>query len=91
MMILSKGIICASETFIANDEDIEIEMDVINFPYLSSHLDSNEICYWLKDAAPSNIFLIHGEENSLKHLANLINTTLDIAPTIPKVDKEYIL
>jgi len=24
MMILFKGIICASETFIANDEDIEI-------------------------------------------------------------------
>ena len=88
---LGYQILNGERSFSINDEDIEIEMDVINFPYLSSHLDSNEICYWLKDAAPSNIFLIHGEENSLKHLANLINTTLDIAPTIPKVDKEYIL
>lgn len=74
-------------------EQVAIKADIKNIDSYSAHADRMGIISWLKKFAvmPKKIFLVHGEEESLDSLAELIKTELNIKTYIPDWLDEVLL
>ncbi len=59
----------------------------------SGHADRNELMYWLSkvDTAPNKIFVTHGEPESAKSLAKLIEQDKHWDTLVPKYKDEFII
>jgi metallo-beta-lactamase family protein len=74
-----------------DDEKVEVKLNIINFPHLSSHMDAHELVKWSKEADPQKVFLTHGEKNSLNSLKADLSLTLNADIIIPKIGEEHSL
>ena len=68
-----------------------VKAAIENIEGLSSHADQNELIGWLSklNTIPSNIFLVHGEEDSLNAMKNKIEEVYDWNVTIPKLNDVF--
>ena len=74
-------------------EEIHVEAEIYNLEGFSAHADQNGLLTWLSgfQKAPSQVFLVHGEEESKRELAKLISQRLGF-PVIPVMgNSEYEL
>jgi len=66
-------------------EQVAVKADIMHIDGYSAHADQGGIMAWLKrfTVLPRNIFLVHGEEQSLTALRDLIQRELVTPVTIP--------
>jgi metallo-beta-lactamase family protein len=71
----------------------DIKADIVRIHGFSSHADKVELIGWLKKlkTCPKGIFVVHGEENSSKALAEEINSTMKCKAIVPEYEQEVTL
>lgn len=68
---------------------IPVKAEVHHMESLSAHADQQEILDWINNIRniPEEVFLIHGEPNSLDALRVKLESTLDWKPKIPRLNQ----
>lgn len=74
-------------------EAVSVRADIKNMESYSSHADQAGLIRWLKHFTepPKGVFLVHGEENGQKVLAELIQNELHMTAFIPDWQEEFEL
>ena len=74
-------------------EQIHVEAEIYNLEGFSGHADQNGLMTWISgfEEGPSQLFLVHGEENAKLELARLIKEKLDIDAIPVMGNSEYEL
>lgn len=74
-------------------EEISVQAKVLAIHGFSAHADQAQLLKWLKDFInpPRQVFLVHGEEESMETLSGLIEDTLNIPVHIPEYQEEILL
>jgi len=72
-------------------EEITVNARIEMIEGFSGHADQDGLINWIKKfrSKPDNIFLVHGEEESMKTFAELIQNDLRIDPYIPERGDSY--
>lgn len=65
---IGRQILDGETEFNLNGTPFTLSAKVVNFPYLSSHLDHNGLISWLQHTSAKKIILVHGEKPSLNEL-----------------------
>ena len=65
-------------------EEIQVNAEIHNLEGFSGHADQNGLFAWLAhfQQKPKEIFLVHGEEDSKKDFAKLVNEKLSYEPVV---------
>ena len=65
-------------------EEIQVNAEIHNLEGFSGHADQNGLFAWLAhfEQKPKQIFLVHGEEESKKDFAKLVNEKLSYEPIV---------
>ena len=68
-------------------ETIAVFCEVYSVEGFSGHADQRQLIQWLKgfNKKPKKIFLVHGEEDSLKGLAQSIKSEINVSTIIPNM------
>ncbi len=74
-------------------EEISVQARVVDLHGFSAHADQGELLRWLRKfkKLPQQVFLVHGEEESMEVLAALIEDTFNIPVYIPEYREELEL
>jgi hypothetical protein len=74
-------------------EEISVKARVVDLHGFSAHADQGELLRWLRKVqkAPRQVFLVHGEEESMETLAALIEENFNIPVHIPEYGEEIEL
>lgn len=74
-------------------EEIQVNAEIHNLEGFSGHADQNGLFAWLAhfDQKPKEIFLVHGEEESKKDFAKLVNEKLSYEPIVVMGNSEFEL
>ncbi len=74
-------------------EEIAVRARVVNIHGFSAHADQSELLRWLKKykKIPKQIFLVHGEEEAMETLANIIEENYQVPVYIPDYMEEVTL
>ena len=74
-------------------EEITVKARVVDLHGFSAHADQSELLRWLRKfkKLPRQVFLVHGEEESMETLASLIEETFNIPVHIPEYGEEIKL
>lgn len=69
----------------------EIKSKIIPADSFSAHADQSELLKWIQSAkeAPKKVFLVHGELNAAKELAQKIESELGLSVEIPKMGRSF--
>lgn len=74
------------------EETIEVKAEVVHSGAFSAHADKSELLYWLKSlvSPAKNIFIVHGEIESMKALKNnILRNWPDVTIEIPKLNDSF--
>ena len=74
-------------------EEIQVNAEIHNLEGFSGHADQNGLFAWLAhfEQRPKQIFLVHGEEESKKDFAKLVNEKLSYEPIVVMGNSEFEL
>lgn len=74
-------------------EEIQVNAEIHNLEGFSGHADQNGLFAWLAhfEQKPKQIFLVHGEEESKKDFAKLVNEKLSYEPIVVMGNSEFEL
>ena len=74
-------------------EEIQVNAEIHNLEGFSGHADQNGLFAWLAhfEQKPKQIFLVHGEEESKKDFAKLVNEKLLYEPIVVMGNSEFEL
>lgn len=74
-------------------EEIQVNAEIYNLEGFSGHADQNGLFAWLAhfEQKPKQIFLVHGEEESKKDFAKLVNEKLSYEPIVVMGNSEFEL
>lgn len=74
-------------------EEIQVNAEIRNLEGFSGHADQNGLFAWLAhfQQKPKEIFLVHGEEDSKKDFAKLVNEKLSYEPVVVMGNSEFDL
>ena len=74
-------------------EEIQVNAEIHNLEGFSGHADQNGLFAWLAhfEQRPKQIFLVHGEEDSKKDFAKLVNEKLSYEPIVVMGNSEFEL
>lgn len=74
-------------------EEIQVNAEIHNLEGFSGHADQNGLFAWLAhfEQKPKQIFLVHGEEESKKDFAKLVNEKLSYEPIVVLGNSEFEL
>ena len=74
-------------------EEIQVNAEIHNLEGSSGHADQNGLFAWLAhfEQKPKQIFLVHGEEESKKDFAKLVNEKLSYEPIVVMGNSEFEL
>lgn len=74
-------------------EEIQVNAEIHNLEGFSGHADQNGLFAWLAhfEQKPKEIFLVHGEEESKKDFAKLVNEKLSYEPIVVMGNSEFEL
>ena len=74
-------------------EEIQVNAEIHNLEGFSGHADQNGLFAWLAhfQQNPKEIFLVHGEEDSKKDFAKLVNEKLSYEPVVVMGNSEFDL
>lgn len=74
-------------------EEIQVNAEIHNLEGFSGHADQNGLFTWLAhfEQKPKQIFLVHGEEESKKDFAKLVNEKLSYEPIVVMGNSEFEL
>lgn len=74
-------------------EEIQVNAEINNLEGFSGHADQNGLFAWLAhfQQKPKEIFLVHGEEDSKKDFAKLVNEKLSYEPVVVMGNSEFDL
>ena len=74
-------------------EEIQVNAEIHNLEGFSGHADQNGLFAWLAhfEQKPKQIFLVHGEEESKKNFAKLVNEKLSYEPIVVMGNSEFEL
>ncbi len=74
-------------------EEISVQAKVVDLHGFSAHADQSELLRWLRKfkKLPRQVFLVHGEEDSMETLAALIEDAFNIPVYIPDYREEIDL
>ena len=74
-------------------EEIQVNAEIHNLEGFSGHADQNGLFAWLAhfEQKPKQIFLVHGEEESKKDFAKLVNEKLSYDPIVVMGNSEFEL
>lgn len=74
-------------------EEIQVNAEIHNLEGFSGHADQNGLFAWLAhfEEKPKQIFLVHGEEESKKDFAKLVNEKLSYEPIVVMGNSEFEL
>ena len=72
-------------------EEIQVNAEIHNLEGFSGHADQNGLFAWLAhfEQKPKQIFLVHGEEESKKDFAKLVNEKLSYEPIVVMGNSEF--
>jgi metallo-beta-lactamase family protein len=72
-------------------EEIKVNAQIHVLEGFSSHADQQDIIQWLKSFTkkPKQIFLVHGEENAIESMSQLINQELHVPTYIPGLGEAF--
>ena len=72
-------------------EQIQINAEIHAIEGFSGHADQNGLLNWLKGFKkfPEKIFIVHGEDDSREGFKNVIESTFDVKPIIPKINEVF--
>ena len=88
---LGRKILEGAKTVKIFDEEVNVNCKVIQMGGYSAHADHAQLMNWLYPMRESlqKIFLIHGEENSSKVLAQKIADELAVSAIVPTIGASY--
>lgn len=74
-------------------EQISVKAKIYNIDGFSAHADREQLMTWLKNfkCEPANIFVVHGESDSAKNLAQLIDSELHYSVHIPQYGAQAVI
>ena len=74
-------------------EDIKIKAQIHVLEGFSGHADQVELIQWIKNfkKKPKKIFLVHGEQEALEALYDLIQNDLDLQAIIPQLGEKFVI
>ena len=74
-------------------EEIQVNAEIHNLEGFSGHADQNGLFAWLAhfEQKPKQIFIVHGEEESKKDFAKLVNEKLSYEPIVVMGNSEFEL
>ena len=74
-------------------EEIQVNAEIHNLEGFSGHADQNGLFAWIAhfEQKPKQIFLVHGEEESKKDFAKLVNEKLSYEPIVVMGNSEFEL
>jgi len=74
-------------------EDIKIKAQIHVLEGFSGHADQIELIQWIKNfkKKPKKIFLVHGEQEALEALYDLIQNDLDLQAIIPQLGEKFVI
>ena len=72
-------------------EDIQVRAHIATLDLYSGHADANELVAWVAERGPisGNLFLVHGEEESISGLQKRLSSTLGDKIITPHLDDGY--
>ncbi|MDD3626044.1 MAG: MBL fold metallo-hydrolase [bacterium] len=75
------------------NERINLRANVESISSFSAHADKKQLLEWIGNIKkkPENIFVVHGEAEASRELAQAINSELKFSAEIPKIDTVYEL
>jgi metallo-beta-lactamase family protein len=74
-------------------EEIRVNAQIHALEGFSAHADQAEIMQWLRNfkKRPKKIFLVHGEQEALATLSDLIQQELNMDTIVPKIGDHFLL
>jgi len=74
-------------------EDIKIKAQIHVLEGFSGHADQDELIQWIKNfkKKPQKIFLVHGEDEALDTLYDLIQNDLGLKAIIPQLGEKFVI
>jgi len=75
-------------------EEVAVEAEIREIAGFSAHADQNGLMHWLSGfnkELPKQVFLVHGEQESIRVLKGKIEDTLGLPITVPDLGAEYDL
>ena len=74
-------------------EDIKIKAQIHVLEGFSGHADQDELIQWIKNfkKKPQKIFLVHGEDEALDTLYDLIQNNLGLKAIIPQLGEKFVI
>lgn len=89
---LGRKILSGAQNIVIDSKDIHVRAHIREIKALSSHADQPKLIKWLKNiSGVKKVFLVHGEENQRKVLAEKIITDLKIKDVILPGFEDYDL
>ncbi len=74
-------------------EEIKVNAQIHVLEGFSGHADQNELIQWVKafKKKPKKIFLVHGEQEAINALSNLVQDELGLSVIIPKLGENFLI
>jgi len=74
-------------------EDIRVNAQIHSLEGFSAHADQAEIMQWLRNfkKRPKKVFLVHGEQEALATLSDLIQHELNMTTIVPQIGDHFLL
>ncbi|MDD3656830.1 MAG: MBL fold metallo-hydrolase [Atribacterota bacterium] len=74
-------------------EEISVNAEIHVLEGFSGHADQEEIIQWLRNfkKRPKKVFLIHGEQDSLDTISDLIQRELKMDTIIPQIGDDFLI
>jgi len=74
-------------------EEIRVQAKIHNIDGFSAHADQDRLLQWLKGFTkrPGQIYLVHGEEETMEEWAPIVQREIGIAPVVPAWGDSYEL
>ncbi|MGD9552076.1 MAG: MBL fold metallo-hydrolase RNA specificity domain-containing protein, partial [Candidatus Caldatribacteriota bacterium] len=74
-------------------EDIRVNAQIHALEGFSAHADQAEIMQWLRNfkKRPKKVFLVHGEQEALATLSDLIQHEFNMATIVPQIGDHFLL
>lgn len=90
---LGRALIDGQDKVTLFGEEISVKAEIHNLEGFSGHADQNGLFTWAAhfQKRPKQIFLVHGEEESKKVFADLLNEKLGYEPVVVMGNSEYEL
>ncbi|PKK83062.1 MAG: hypothetical protein CVT49_10540 [candidate division Zixibacteria bacterium HGW-Zixibacteria-1] len=88
-----RTILNGAPTVKIHGEEVPIKAKIENITGLSGHADYNETLAWMMgfNRGPKKIFVVHGEKDARKSLAEKITTQFEWEVALPEFQESYIL